>query len=241
MITAIRILLCLKDVSHESHLSGHNANVLIEWVKRVFASKSLTSIVTTSLEIQKLVQSFLNIRMRIMPRVRCAALPSMNANGESQDEYGEWDLDYDDPELIAALETNIAPAVVKDNAALDQRLAKVMDEDISPAIYRFVIKHFSDESISSPPKVCIEDYCRDADRWVECWVGCAAVIVHNKRRASISLSTSFVYAHCHGRIGRTIWNSGLSLGSGSAIHHGAEGLDCVSCSRFSAATRRRIL
>lgn len=59
-----------------------------------------------------------------------------------------------------------------------------MDVHISPAIYRLVIQHFSDPSVNCPVQDRIEDYCYDADKWVDCWVGCAAVIVQNGRRVS---------------------------------------------------------
>ncbi len=98
-----------------------------EWVKRVFGIKGLTSVVTTSLEIQKLVQSFLDVRASVMPAPRRPALaPShTTVTEESQDEFGDFDLDFDDPELIAALETGAGPVIVNEDKLRDQRVAKV--------------------------------------------------------------------------------------------------------------------
>ena len=44
---------------------------IIAWVKRVIDSKELTSIVTTSLEIRKLVQAFLHARSLVVLPRRC--------------------------------------------------------------------------------------------------------------------------------------------------------------------------
>lgn len=57
-----------------------------------------------------------------------------------------------------------------------------MDEDIIPAIYRMVVKHFNDPSVNNIPKHLLEDHVQDAEKWVDCWAGCAAIIVQNGKK-----------------------------------------------------------
>ena len=50
---------------------------------------------------------------------------------------------------------------------------QVIDKYISQAIYRLVCKHFNDpvyQHAKEPP-------FQKADQWVDCWVGCASVVV----------------------------------------------------------------
>ena len=57
-----------------------------------------------------------------------------------------------------------------------------MDEHIIPAIYRMVVKHFNDPSVNNISKHHLEDHVQDAEKWIDCWAGCAAVIVQNGRK-----------------------------------------------------------
>ena len=99
---------------------------IIAWVKRVIDSKELTSIVTTSLEIRKLVQAFLHARsLVVLPRRCIVPQPLTSESQESQDEFGKFDLDLDDPELINALENNGDSLVADDRRLVDARVAKV--------------------------------------------------------------------------------------------------------------------
>ena len=64
----------------------------------------------------------------------------------------------------------------------DIYVIQVIDLHISPAIYRLVCKQFHD----------LKDHqgswesLYDIGLWIDCWVGCASVIVRNKRRVSPS-------------------------------------------------------
>lgn len=60
----------------------------------------------TGEEIRKLVQAFLDARQAALPRTRqlSTTIPRNNEDSqESQEDYGAFDLDLDDPELQAAL------------------------------------------------------------------------------------------------------------------------------------------
>jgi len=55
---------------------------------------------------------------------------------------------------------------------------QVIDGHITPAIFRLVCKHFNDPSDT----LSFEEYCQDADKWIDCWVGCAHVLVQLGKR-----------------------------------------------------------
>ena len=79
----------------------------LAWVTRIFSTSSnLLHVGGTGEEIRKLVQAFLDARQAALPRTR--QLPNTISrddedNQESQEDYGAFDLDLDDPELQAAL------------------------------------------------------------------------------------------------------------------------------------------
>ncbi|EPQ56427.1 hypothetical protein GLOTRDRAFT_138160 [Gloeophyllum trabeum ATCC 11539] len=152
------------------------------WVTRVFAaSTNLANVPTTGLEIRKLVQAFLDARAAAMPMPRIKGPAAANvapADEDSQDIYGDLDLDLDDPELLAALGEDVEDTRLKEMKAKDEVVCKVMDQHISPAIYRLVCKNINDSSAEFPS----EEHWADIDKWINCWVGCANVIVQNGRR-----------------------------------------------------------
>jgi len=55
---------------------------------------------------------------------------------------------------------------------------EVIDNHITPAIFRLVCKHFNDPSNT----ISFEEYCQDADKWIDCWVGCANIPVQLGKR-----------------------------------------------------------
>jgi hypothetical protein len=62
---------------------------------------------------------------------------------------------------------------------------QVIDSHITPAIFRLVCKHFNDPSDA----VSFEEYCQDADKWIDCWVGCANVLVQLGKRVCCAITT----------------------------------------------------
>ncbi|KAI0079439.1 hypothetical protein K474DRAFT_1639613 [Panus rudis PR-1116 ss-1] len=153
------------------------------WVTRVFSTETdLATVHDTGSAIRKLVQAFLDARAAIIPKPPRPQLPIINKESqESQEDYG-FDLNLDDPEILAALgEPAVNSNVVTDDVkAKEKRVAELIDLHISPAIYRLVCKHvhFSDRENAQKTLEQVDD----ADRWIDCWVGCASVLVQNGRR-----------------------------------------------------------
>jgi hypothetical protein len=59
-----------------------------------------------------------------------------------------------------------------------------MDTQVIPTIHRLVCKFFHD----SVRKTGFDDYCRDVDKWIDCWIGCANVVVQNRKRVGVFFS-----------------------------------------------------
>lgn len=148
------------------------------WVTRIFSAQSnLTAVATTRTEIRKLVQAFLNVRATVIPKPP-RPRPASEESQESQEDYGDFDLNLDDPELLAALGDPSQSMAAQENKTKDKAVAEIIDKHISPAIYRLVCTHFNESGANTG----FETFSQDADAWVECWVGCASVIVQNSRR-----------------------------------------------------------
>ncbi|TFK51700.1 hypothetical protein OE88DRAFT_1658283 [Heliocybe sulcata] len=152
------------------------------WVTRVFAaSTNLANVASTGIEIRKLVQAFLDARTAVMPKPRISRPAPANPGvfqEDSQDNYGDFDLDMDDPELLEALGENSGASLQKEVNAKDEVVCKVIDQHISPAIYRLVCKNVGDPTLEHAS----EEVWADIDKWIDCWVGCAGVTVINGRR-----------------------------------------------------------
>jgi hypothetical protein len=80
---------------------------------------------TTGLEIRKLVQAFLDARQAAMPVPQRHLVIDPGENQESQEEYGAFDLDLDDPELQAALGDNVESSLAKQNKDKDEQVWQV--------------------------------------------------------------------------------------------------------------------
>ena len=61
-------------------------------------------------------------------------------------------------------------------------------QDIVETIYRLVMRHFNDPSDPGDPD-SLDRYNDETDEWVECWVGCASVLVQNGKRVSTDTSS----------------------------------------------------
>lgn len=149
----------------------------------------------TGEEIRRFIQAFLDARTRALPTPRRPALLPLQ---ESQDEFGDLDdIDLDDPQVIAAVEgkeLQLNPAQKMDKHAasvsLFSRLIKpklnsargfqIIQSTVSPAIYRLIDKHLRPEvdnnSNGSAP---------DTDPWIQCWAGCACILVQNGLRVRV--------------------------------------------------------
>ena len=83
---------------------------------------------------------------------------------------------------------------------------EVIANHISPAIFRLVCKHFNDPSDT----VSFEEYCQDADKWIDCWVGCANVLVQLGKTVCPAITNCFILQLTH-RFQK--WDTFLELGS----------------------------
>lgn len=52
---------------------------------------------------------------------------------------------------------------------------QVLDKSITPAVYRLVCKHFGESEHAQNDATST----KAADEWIDCWVGCANVLVQN--------------------------------------------------------------
>ncbi|KAF9221440.1 hypothetical protein BS17DRAFT_785404 [Gyrodon lividus] len=152
------------------------------WVTRVFNPRTdLVTIAQTGVEIRMLVQSFLNARLKALPQAQQPPLrPTVHSaeSQESQDEYDKMFLDLNDAELLAALGDEPGITVATDLKAKEDALCKVLDKSITPGVYRLVCKHFGEHQNAKND----ENNGSIADEWIDCWVGCANVLVQNNHK-----------------------------------------------------------
>ena len=82
---------------------------------------------TTRMEILKFLHSFLTARDEVIPPPRRPALAPLGEaeTQESQDEYGAFDIDINDPDLIAALDNGGDAQPADENKAKDVKIAEV--------------------------------------------------------------------------------------------------------------------
>ncbi|KAG8914774.1 hypothetical protein FRC00_010904 [Tulasnella sp. 408] len=140
---------------------------------------SLSTDVRTNVEIRKLLQAFLDARNSALgPRyVPENAAPLLNSDTQESDDYGMFSLDLNDPRVLAALgEVEKTPEM-----EMEERVAKAIKTTLSPAIFRFIQRHFGDVAQqhgrdSAPLQ---GEALSNVDRWVQCWVGCIDVLVRN--------------------------------------------------------------
>ncbi|KAI0357556.1 hypothetical protein OH77DRAFT_1510566 [Trametes cingulata] len=150
------------------------------WVTRVFSTATtLSSVLSTGDQIRRFVQAFLDARARVIPKPR-RPTPRIIAEDsqESQYDYEQFELDLDDPELLAALGEDPAASAQSENKEKDKRVCQTIDAHILPAVYRLVCKHFNDPAYQRAGELVFDD----ADKWIDCWVGCASVIVQNGKK-----------------------------------------------------------
>lgn len=183
------------------------------WTQGILISP-LASDPRIGLEVIKCVQSFLDARQAYLISNRPLLHGGPQPNGESQDEYGaEFDrIDLDDPDLRALLEGADAeaevevedPAAVEETrrrtkvAEMEKVFAGVVKERISPAIYKLLSNLLAGggggvEGLVEGGKEK-EAY---VDQLVDCWAGCANVLVQQKDQ--VSFKTLLVPARARGR------------------------------------------
>ena len=96
----------------------------------MFATSDLTNIIITRQKLREILQAFLDARATVRPVPKRPPPPPLvdeftETAKESQDEFGQFDLDWDDPELIAALEQNNQHGSLDEDSSRDQKVAEV--------------------------------------------------------------------------------------------------------------------
>ena len=172
----------------------------------------IANLPTTGIEIQRFVQTFLNVRAGYMPKPRRPTIHAATEDSqESQDYFGMFDLDLDDPDLQAALGDESESPEAKEVGRKERLLAEVIQKTVINGIFQLVMKRVTDVPGGSSRELAHFDL----DKWIDCWVGCAQIVVHNGLRVCSPVSTP---ANCcldgiH-RPGRFIWPLVTSRGKG---------------------------
>ena len=181
----------------------------------------IVNLPTTGIEVQRLVQTFLNVRAAYMPKPRRPTVHAATEDSqESQDYFGMFDIDLDDPELQAALGGEAESPEAKEVSRKEKLLAEVVQKTVINGIFKLVTKRVTDVPEGSSRGLAHFDL----DKWIDCWVGCAQVVVHNGLRVS-SLVFMLVWRYLGGLCspGHFIWLLVISHGSGSrTVLGGAE-------------------
>ena len=143
----------------------------------------IVNLPTTGIEIQRLVQTFLNVRSAYMPKPRRPTIHAATEDSqESQDYFGLFDIDLDDPDLHAVLGDETESSEAKEVTRKDKLLAEAVQKTVINGIFKLVMKRVTDI-----PEGSSRELGRfDLDKWIDCWVGCAKIVVHNGLRVRAS-------------------------------------------------------
>ncbi|KAI0047251.1 hypothetical protein FA95DRAFT_1679233 [Auriscalpium vulgare] len=131
------------------------------------------------------------------------ALPApAGAQIESQDDYGQPELDWDDPELLRALGSDAGPSPPPIDTPI-QVLTQVVATTVAPVLYRLVSQYSGDTVAGS------ERHRAAMERWVDCWVTAAHICVRGgKQDWSMYF---YVATYSWGRIGDTAWRRRVAV------------------------------
>ncbi|KAI0647862.1 Mus7/MMS22 family-domain-containing protein [Trametes meyenii] len=155
------------------------------WVTRLFSMETnlpmrssresgLAGLPHTSNQIRTFVQAFLNERARVMPKPR-RPLPSIVEEDSQESQFAD---EYEAIDITDLLEDPESLKKHTENMEKDKAVSEVINGSILPAIYRLVCKHFSDPQYQQPGELEFDQ----ADKWIDCWVGCINVVVQNGKK-----------------------------------------------------------
>ncbi|THH32447.1 hypothetical protein EUX98_g1713 [Antrodiella citrinella] len=130
------------------------------WVVRVFAASTLTAVATTGDAIRNVVQAFLDARQVIVP---VPPRPHLVAEEDSQQDYGEDDAFFDDPEVRAAMGENQSYVELREK---ETTVCDTMEKHIAPALFRLLCSKLDPPAANA---VSFDDWCSSIDLWTECW------------------------------------------------------------------------
>ena len=169
---------------HADRLTSRLASRLLSaWTKGILTS-SLASDPSIGKEVVVCVQAFLDVRQTYLASLRPAAVSQLKE--DSQDEFGaafdDLELDFDDPDVCRLFgdsevsDTSPAAEAKKRVAEMEQTFARVVREDLSPAIYRLLSNMLTD-GLASGPGMSAKEKEEYVDQLVDCWAGAASVLV----------------------------------------------------------------
>ena len=201
----------------------------VAWVTRVFSTVAdIANLSTTGIEIQRLVQTFLDVRAAYFPKPRRPTIHAATEDSqESQDYFGMFDIDLNDPDLQAVLGDESESPEAKEIVRKDKLLAEVVQKTVINGIFKLVMRRVADV-----PEGSSREFAHfDLDKWIDCWVGCAHIVVHNGLRACSSVSKLGGHrSHGLRRPGRFTWHLAISRGKGLWMVLGGVELVYDSCS-----------
>ena len=64
-----------------------------------------------------------------------------------------------------------------------------MNTDIIQNIFRLLLQYLHESREARPEDASLERFWFNANEWIDCWVSCAAIVVHNGLRVSDLLLT----------------------------------------------------
>lgn len=145
---------------------------MIGWLSDLL-STSIANDRSTTQEIRELVLTFLSRRLATLP----SQMPAHVApSEESQEDYGDFLFNLNDPALLALTGVEVPPPGA-DHTFEESQSVEAM-ECLGPVIYNLINRQFSSED---PSSIFNDD---SLDLWVECWAGCAQVLVSNNKHVS---------------------------------------------------------
>ncbi|KAG7443612.1 uncharacterized protein BT62DRAFT_319900 [Guyanagaster necrorhizus] len=165
--TVLRCVRRILDVYNDPATRDYPEPELLLCIAKIVRNSKLRQEDWIGGEIVDILVRFFDARASVLPPPERPLVPSTMESQGSQDEYGMFDLDMDDPTLLAALGDK-PPPTTPDFKSKDQALFKFLHE-ISWIPYQLLRK------LSSSLRTKVTDI----DRCITTWLGCASVVVHN--------------------------------------------------------------
>ncbi|KAL4267270.1 hypothetical protein AB1N83_002541 [Pleurotus pulmonarius] len=134
---------------------------------------------------RKLLLSFLEARDAVMPAPQRPTLVAIESQ-ESQDEYGGFDLDVEDPEFLAAMGEGEHAGQLREHQAKEKAASEIVHSHIGPAIYRHMCRFFSKLDGTRTVQKDYDGLCL----WIDCWIGFANVVIQSRKVEGRGISWS---------------------------------------------------
>ncbi|WWC88639.1 uncharacterized protein L201_003552 [Kwoniella dendrophila CBS 6074] len=169
------------------------------WTIRIF-DLDLSKDLKCGLEVISTIQTFLDTRATILPRLAKQRREAKESHSESFDEFGSLGIDFTDADVLAlGGELGQEESEVEKQ---DQEFAKIIANVISPKIYRLL-----SDMLPPGPEDNTATKENQADRQIfiskltKCWSDCAAVLVVEHQRSEWSVFISSFGRQSWSRLG----------------------------------------